>query len=451
MTRRAGRADAFRPAAAAVAALEINGKQHTMPHIDTVIIGGGQAGLAMSRSLTERGIEHVVFERGRVGERWRNERWPSLRLLTPRWLSRLSGWSPDEADPDGFMARDEVIEYLDRYAAAFATPVMEQTEVQSVDRHEGGYRVVANDAVWKAANVIIATGESQHPLVPDFAHEVAADVHQVTPDRYRSPDRLPEGGVLVVGASATGIQLAAEIHASGRPVTLAVGRHTRLPRTYRGRDILAWFHSMGILDERASDVANLDASRNQPSMQLTGSSDHRTLDLGVLQAEGIRLVGRAGAAREHALHFEDDLVESIAAAEVKLAGLRRRIDRFIEESGLTAEAGPEEPFDPVPLPDAPETIDLRAAGIRTIVWATGFRRSYPWLRVPVLGSDGELRHTEGITDSPGLYVLGLNFLRRRSSSFLAGVGLDAEELVAHIVRRRERRASSRRRSARAVA
>jgi putative flavoprotein involved in K+ transport len=244
--------------------------------------------------------------------------------------------------------------------------------------------------------------------------------------------------VLVVGASSTGIQLASEIHASGRPVTLAVGRHTRLPRTYRGRDILSWFHSMGILDERARDVRNLDASRNQPSMQLTGSSDHRTLDLRVLQAQGIRLAGRAAGAEGTVVHFADDLVESIAAAEVKLAGLRLRIDRFVEDAGMEELAAPAEPFQPVPLVDSPARVDLRAHGIRSVVWATGYRRRYPWLRVPVKDARGELVHTEGITAAPGLYALGLNFMRRRSSSFLDGVGRDAEEIAVHLTTARGR-------------
>jgi putative flavoprotein involved in K+ transport len=420
-----------------------------MPRIDTVIIGGGQAGLAMSAALAQYGVEHVVLEAGRVGERWRSERWDSLRLLTPRWLSRLAGWSDDDSDPHGFMDRREVIGYLERYANAVRAPIHTGVAVRSVEQRGSGYRIVTEDDVWTAAHVVIATGESQDPLVPDMSRHLAGGIHQVVPTAYRNPEQLEQGGVLVVGASATGIQLASEIHASGRPVTLSVGRHTRLPRTYRGRDILAWFHDMGVLDETVRDVRNLAASRNQPSMQLTGSSDHRTLDLRVLQAEGVRLVGRAADVRDHRMHFEDDVVETIAAAEVKLAGLRGRIDRYIEAAAGSADIRPAEPFLPVPLPDAPDSIHLGEAGIRTVVWATGFRRRYPWLRVPVLDSRGEIRHTEGVTPVPGLYVLGLNFMRRRSSSFLSGVGRDAEELARHLVELRQ--THGRRRQRRAVA
>ncbi|MEJ2206088.1 MAG: NAD(P)/FAD-dependent oxidoreductase [Gemmatimonadota bacterium] len=410
-----------------------------MQSIETVIIGGGQAGLAMSRSLRDHGIEHVLLERGDVGERWRNERWDSLRLLTPRWLSRLSGWNDDGADPHGFMHRLEVIAYLERYAEAFRAPVHAGVTVLGVERYGPGFRVDTDHGVWKATNVVIATGESQDAWTPDFARDLAGSIHQVVSTGYRNPSQLPDGGVLVVGASATGIQLAEEIHASGRPVTLSVARHTRLPRTYRGRDILEWFHRMGVLDERTGDVKNLGASRAQPSMQLIGSLDHRTLDLGVLQRSGIRLVGMAVGACGRRMRFADDLVESIAAAELKLASLRLRIDRHIVAQGLGGEVAPSDPFVPVPLPDAPGVLDLEDRGIRTILWATGFRRSYPWLRVPALDVRGEIMHTGGVTSEPGLYVLGLNFLRRRSSSFIAGVSKDADELVEHMSDLRSRR------------
>ncbi|HSG47901.1 MAG TPA: NAD(P)/FAD-dependent oxidoreductase [Longimicrobiales bacterium] len=406
-----------------------------MERIDTVIIGGGQAGLAMSRALSERGVEHVVLERGRVGERWRSERWDSLTLLTPRWLSRVSGWRGNDRgqDPHGFMDRLELVRYLTAFARHHGVPLRTGVRVLSVTALEsGGYRVETDHGAWAADRVVVATGQSQASHVPELARSLDPGIHQVVPTDYRNPAQLPSGGVLVVGASATGIQLADEIHASGRPVTLAVGRHTRLPRSYRGRDILGWLHDMGILDQRAREVENLAASRDQPSMQLVGSPDRRTLDLAAACAAGIRLVGRARGADGCRVALADDLVETLAGAEFKLAGLRLRIDRHIRDQGLEGEVTPPDPFDPVPLPASPETLDLRQEGIRTVLWATGFRRSYPWLHVPVLDSRGEIRHTGGITSSPGLYVLGLNFLRRRSSSFLAGVGQDAQELSDHI-------------------
>ncbi|HSD19871.1 MAG TPA: NAD(P)/FAD-dependent oxidoreductase [Anaeromyxobacter sp.] len=409
-----------------------------MKRTDVVVVGGGQAGLAASACLQARGVDHVVLERGRIAERWRSERWNSLRLLTPRWQSRLPGFSYRGPDPDGFMSRREVIGYLEAYARSFAAPVEEGVAVLAVERDGDGYRVTADRGEWRAESVIVATGHCDRPHVPALAAELPSDVVQLVPTRYRNPDALPAGGVLVVGASATGIQLADEIHRSGRPVTLAVGRHVRLPRSYRGRDVMAWLDATGFLDEGAEAVADLEAARRQPSLQLVGRPDHRTLDLGVLLDAGVRLVGRVTAVEGARVLFAEDLAETAAAAERRLARLLGRIDAYVARSGQTA-VPPAEPLRPIAPPPAPDAIDLRAEGIRTVMWATGYRRSYPWLRVPVLDERGEIRHVGGITPAPGLYVLGLQFLRRRNSSFLDGVGEDAAALVDHLARRLARR------------
>ena len=266
-----------------------------MRRTEAVVIGGGQAGLAMSRCLSDLGVEHVVLERGRVAERWRSERWDSLRLLTPNWQSRLPGFRYQGPDPDGYMRMPEVVDYLERYARSFAAPVEAGTTVLSVEPAGTGYRVATDRGSWEAPSVVVATGHCDTPLVPGLARQFSDRVTQVVPTRYRDPGQLPQGGVLVVGASASGVQLAHEIHASGRPVTLAVGRHTRLPRVYRGRDILWWLDAMGIFDESVADVFDLAISRGQPSLQLVGRPDHATLDLPELQERGVRLVGRATA------------------------------------------------------------------------------------------------------------------------------------------------------------
>jgi putative flavoprotein involved in K+ transport len=398
---------------------------------EVAVIGGGQAGLAMSRCLTDVRADHVVLERGRIAERWRSERWDSLRLLTPNWQSRLPGFRYDGPDPDGYMTAGEVAAHLGRYARSFPAPVEEGTSVLSVEPSGGGYRVTTDRGTWKADAVVVATGHADVPYVPPLAHDLPKGVAQVLPTRYRGPSDLPEGGVLVVGASATGVQLADEIHASGRPVTLSVGRHTRLPRVVRGRDVMWWLDAMGILDERAEDVADLSASRRQPSLQLVGRSDHATLDLPGLQARGVRLAGRLRAASDGRVLFAHDLVAYTAAADARLARLLQRIDIFAARTGL--DAGPRSAFRPFlwPVPD-PESLDLAREGIRSVVWATGYRRRYPWLKVPVLDEAGEIRHRGGVTPIPGLYVLGLYFLRRRKSSFLDGVGPDAFELTQHL-------------------
>ncbi|HEX9189219.1 MAG TPA: NAD(P)/FAD-dependent oxidoreductase [Vicinamibacteria bacterium] len=404
-----------------------------MKKLHTIVIGAGQAGLAMSRCLRDRGVEHVVLERGRVAERWRSERWDSLRLLTPRWQSRLPGYRYSGPDPDGYMTMPEVVAYLGGYARSFAAPVEEGTTVLSLAPGSRGYRVLTDRGSWEAWNVAIATGYCDVPFVPAFAAQLPRDVVQVVPTRYRRPADLPEGGVLVVGASASGVQLADEIHASGRPVTLAVSRHTRLPRLYRGRDILWWLDARGARDETADRVYDLEASRRQPSLQLVGRPDHSTLDLPLLERRGVRLVGRAVGGEGATVFFADDLVAHTAAADVRLARLLSRIDDFVASAGLSPAVEEAEPFEPFLWPaPAPAAIDLRAEGIRTVVWATGFRRHYPWLGVPVLDERGELRHDGGVTPARGLFVLGLTFQRRRKSTFIDGVGDDARELADRI-------------------
>jgi putative flavoprotein involved in K+ transport len=410
-----------------------------MNRTDVIVIGAGQAGLAMSRLLSDRGIDHAILERGRVAERWRSERWDSLHLLTPRWQSRLPGWSYLGPDPDGYMTRVEVTRYLEDYSRSFSAPVHVGAAVTAVERDHAGFRVETTDGSWHAASVVIATGHCDLPTVPAIAAALAPDVVQVVPAAYRQPGQLPDGPVLVVGASSTGIQLAFEIERSGRHVTLAVGGHTRLPRQYRGLDIMAWLDTMGVLSETASQVWDVAASREEPSLQLIGDEGHRSLDLGVLQEQGVRIVGRVLDVRRGQLSLANDLAESIGHAEAKMHHLLDRVDRFIDVSGLTpsfpASARPR----PVPVPESPDALDLSQASIRTVVWATGYRREYPWLHVPVLDDRGELRHEGGITPEPGLYALGLYFMRRRNSSFLDGVGADAADLADDIERRLLRR------------
>lgn len=406
-----------------------------MNRTETVIIGGGQAGLAMSRCLKERGIDHVILERGQIGERWRSQRWDSLRLLTPNWQTRLPGWSYRGPDPDGFMGRQEVIQYLDGYARSFSAPVETGVAVRSLRREGPEFRVDSNRGSWTASNVVIATGNCDQPHVPEFAGRMPAGVVQFAPSAYRNPADLPAGGVLVVGASATGIQLAEEIHASGRPVTLAVGRHTRLPRRYRGRDIQWWLDAIGVWEERAEDERDPERARREPSLQLVGSSEHRSLDLGVLRRQGVRLMGRALEVENGRLRLADDLADSMAAAEERRARLLRRIDDHIAQRGLMYSLPPADAAPALRPPAAPASLDLQRAGIRTVVWATGYRRSYPWLRVPVLDRRGEIIHHHGVTPEPGLYVLGLQFQRTRKSSFLDGVGADARLLAFHIAAR----------------
>ncbi|MFA7431353.1 MAG: NAD(P)-binding domain-containing protein [Rhodospirillaceae bacterium] len=394
---------------------------------DAIIIGAGQAGLAMSHCLSARGIDHVLLERGRVAERWRSERWDSLRLLTPNWMSRLPGWSYHGPDPDGFMTMPEVARFLADYAKASAAPVIGGTTVKAVAQESGGYRVDTNRGTFRARCVVIATGNCDTPVVPAFARHLAPDIHQVTPSAYRRPDDLSTGGVLVVGAAASGVQLAEEIHASGRPVSLSVGSHMRLPRRYRGRDIMWWLDRAGILRQPVETLPDVTRAKAQPSLQLVGRPDHSALDLGVLRDKGVRLVGRTIAAEGPVIHLRPDLADTSAKAQAKLDRLLAQLDRAAPPD--TPQAAP---LPPITTDPGPERLDLRAEGIRSIVWAVGFRRNYDWLRVPVLDRAGEVVHDGGVTPARGLYVLGLRLLRHRSSNFIDGVGADAQALAAHL-------------------
>lgn len=398
---------------------------------DVVVIGAGQAGLAMSRCLAGRGIPHVVLERGDVAESWRAAHWETLRLLSPNWQTRLPGWRYDGEDPDGFMSRHEFVRYLERYATSFGAPVRAGAEVVAVRPRGSRYEIETRQGHWLAPVVVAATGHCQHPSVPAFAARLSPSIRQLTPSRYRRPSDF-DAPVLVVGASTTGVQIAEELQRSGRQTVLAVGRHIRLPRRYRGRDIMWWLDRLGILDERVETMADPDRARRQPGLQLVGRSDGRCVDLATLQDAGVQLVGRARVADGTTVGFAPDLAETTAAAEDKLRRLLQRIDAFIDASRVPAP--PAAPQRRIVLPPVRTRIDLAAAGIGSVIWATGYARRYPWLPAGVLDPAGEIIHQGGTTPAPGLYALGLRFMRRRKSSFIDGVGADALDLAADIAR-----------------
>lgn len=414
-----------------------------MRRTDVVIVGGGQAGLAMSRCLSGRAIDHVVLERGRVAERWRSERWDSLSLLTPNWMTRLPGFQYEGPDPDGFMTAPETVVFFERYAASWPAPVETGTAVTAIEIETeinaagDAFRVTTSHGVWRARNVVLATGYSDRPFVPGIADHLDGGIHQVVPSRYRHQGALPDGNVLVVGASATGLQLADEIQQSGRQVVLSVGHHLRVPRRYRGRDIMWWLDRAGILDETEQSVYDIETSRHGPSFQLVGRPDHATLDLQRLHRDGVLVVGHLTAIDGHHLRFDDDLVKTTAAADVKLASLLSRLDRLADRAAFAPFIGEPEPFEPLwpEFVTAPTDLNLTAAGVRSIVWATGFRRSYSWLKIPLLDARGELIHQGGVTPLPGVYAMGLPFQRTRKSAFIDGVGADARALTAHIAAR----------------
>ena len=403
--------------------------------IATVVIGAGQAGLAMSRCLAERSIDHVVLERGEVANSWKTERWDSLRLLTPNWQSRLPGYGYEGDDPDGYRTMPETIGFIERYADVISAPVQTQTRVSSVRRSGDGYEVVTDQGDWQCKTVVLATGACNIPQIPAVAQAVPEAIATLTAMEYRNPGQLEEGGVLVVGASATGTQIADEIHRSGRPVTLAVGEHVRAPRLYRGLDIEWWMDAAGVLNDSYDEVDDIVRARNVPSLQLAGSPERRTLDLNTLTEIGVKLIGRLASVNpsDGKAQFSGSLLNQCALADLKMTRLLDRIDEWATENGYDDKVDPPHRFQPTEVEASPPLgMDLKSGEVQTIVWATGFRPDYSWLDVPVLDRKGRIRHDGGVVESPGMYLMGIPFLRRRKSSLIDGAGDDARDLSAHL-------------------
>ena len=398
----------------------------------TVVVGAGHAGLAMSRCLADRSIDHVLLERGEVASSWRS-RWDSLRLLTPNWQSRLPGHRYDGDDPDGFMTMPEVIRFLSSYATTIEAPVETNTAVTSVRATDAGYTVVTTEGEWRCRSVVLANGACGVPDLPAMAAELPNSVRSMAAADYRNPDELEHGGVLVVGAAATGIQLADEIHRSGRPVTLAVGGHVRAPRTYRGMDIMWWLDAAGVLDERHDEVDDVTRVRGLPSFQLVGSPTRTTLDLNALQDIGVHIVGKLAAVRDTTALFSGSLRNQCTLADLKLGRLLDTIDDWATAHGLDGEVEDSHRPEPTRVEDDPPlSLSLASGDIKTVIWATGFRPDFSWLDVPVLDRKGLLQHDGGVTPSPGLYAMGMPFLRRRKSTLIDGAGDDARELSEHL-------------------
>ena len=398
-----------------------------------MVIGGGHCGLAMSHELTGRDIDHVVLERGEVANSWRTERWDSLRLLTPNWQSRLPGYRYDGEDPDGFMTMPEVVSFISDYADHIRAPVETDVRVTAVTPTTRGYAVATTRGEWHTPGLVLASGACNLPNVPRAAaYDLPANIASIPALDYSNPDGLPPGGVLVVGASATGLQVAEEIARAGRAVTLAVGEHVRMPRTYRDRDIQWWMERTGLLDDRYDAVDDLVRARNLPSPQLVGTPERKTLDLNALTGLGVQLVGRLMGLRGGRAQFSGSLRNVCKLADLKLNRLLNGFDEWATQHEATAEAGERLPA--TVMPEQPSLgFDLAKEGIRSVLWATGYRPDYSWLHAPVFDRKGRLRHDGGVvTDAPGMVAMGLTFLRRRKSSFIHGAEDDAKDLADHL-------------------
>lgn len=399
--------------------------------VEVLVVGAGQAGVAMSEHLSRSGIRHVVLERGRIAERWRSERWDSLVTNGPVWHDRFPGMEFADVPADGFATKDQVAEYMTAYAEKFGGPVRSGVEVTSVRRTEGaaGFVVDASDGQYRARYVVAATGAFQKPAIPALV-PADAEITQIHSSGYRNPRQLPAGAVLVVGAGSSGVQIAAELQRAGRQVYLAVGPHDRPPRSYRGRDFVWW---LGVLDKW--DAATPPLGAEHVTIAVSGADGGHTVDFRKLAADGVVLVGRANSYADGVVVFGDDLARNIAAGDANYLGVLAEADAYIERNGLDL---PEESAakvldpDPACIADPLPELDLAAAGVASIVWATGFTSDYSWLPDGAIDDDGRPLHRRGVSPEAGIYFLGLPWQSRRGSSFIWGVWHDAKHVADHI-------------------
>lgn len=394
----------------------------------------------MSYCLAALSIEHVLIERGEVAHSWRTERWDSLRLLTPNWQSRLPGFGYDGDDPDGYRSMAETIVFLDKYASVIKAPVETHTTVTSLRPDGDGYLVGTDKGDWRCRTVVLATGACNVPTIPKFADNLPSHIATLTPNNYRNPEQLIDGGVMVVGAAATGTQLADEIQRSGRQVTLSVGEHIRAPRMYRGRDLEWWMDVAGVHDERYDEIEDIARARRVPSLQLTGTPDHSTLDLNALGAIGVKLVGRFAGINDGKAQFSGSLRNMCKMSDLKMGRLLNTIDEWATENGMDGAVEPSHRLPPTEVEASPPLgLNLNNGEIKTAIWATGYRPDYAWIEMPemdgkpLLDRRGYIRHDGGVVaEAPGLYLMGMQFLRRRKSALIDGVGDDARDLSAHL-------------------
>jgi putative flavoprotein involved in K+ transport len=404
--------------------------------VHTLVVGGGQAGLAMSEALSDGGVPHVVLERSRIAERWRSGRWDSLVANGPAWHDRFPGLEFSGFDPDAFVPKEDVADYFVAYAEKIAAPVHCGVEVTEVRRNVGrpGFHVASSQGVLEVASVVAATGPFQHPVIPAVVPEDAG-LLQIHSSAYRNPGQLPEGAVLVVGAGSSGVQIAGELLGAGRRVYLSVGPHDRPPRAYRGRDFVWW---LGVLGKW--DAASPPAGAEHVTIAVSGAHGGHTVDFRRLAEQGMILVGRTQTYRDGAVTFAPDLAENIARGDANYLALLDEADAYVTRNGLDLPLEPEARRigpDPRCVSHPVRELELAGAGITSIIWATGFATDFSWLKVDAFDDHGKPKHQRGVSSEPGIYFLGLPWLSRRGSSFIWGVWHDARYLADHIATQRK--------------
>ena len=402
--------------------------------IPVAVVGGGQAGLATSYWLHQHDIDHVVFERGESGDTWR-EMWDSFCLVSPNWTLRLPGMPYDGPDPDGFMPRDEIVDYVERYREFVDPPMESPVEVKDISPDGSGWRLSTSDGPWDARQVVVAGGSFQTPSIPGGASSIVSGIEQIHSSEYRNPQQLPEGAVLVVGSGQSGCQIVDDLLDSGRDVWLAMGGATRIPRTYRGRDIFGWLRDIGMLDNPMTRHPQGPEARYNANPQASGRDGGKEINVRDFGEEGVRLVGRFRGASGSEAHFDQDVVDRLDAADEACRQMTGGLDEFIAKSGIDAPPDDREQTDWAPS-EVPEAIDFEAEGISSIVWCTGFDRDYSWIETLEADGHGYPVEERGVTGSPGLYFVGLHGMHSLGSGLFWGVGGDAEHVIGHLANTR---------------
>jgi putative flavoprotein involved in K+ transport len=400
----------------------------TIEKVETLVVGAGQAGVAMSEHLSNSGVQHLVLERNRIAERWRSERWDSLVANGPAWHDRFPGMEFSEIDADAFAPKEMVADYFVAYAEKIAAPIRTGVEVREVRRNEGhpGFRVETSEGVIEADSVVAATGPFQRPVIPPLIPEDAG-VMQMHSSAYRNPEQFPEGAILVVGAGSSGVQIADELLRAGKRVYLSVGPHDRPPRSYRGRDFVWW---LGVLGKW--DAAALEPGTEHVTISVSGADGGHTVDFRRLAEQGMTLVGLTKSYADGVVSFNSDLADNLGQGDANYLSVLDEADAYIERNGLDL---PEEPearnieADPQCVTDPVLELNLAQAGVSSILWATGFAVDYSWLKVDAFDEAGKPKHQRGISSEPGIYFLGLPWQSRRGSSFIWGVWHDAKYLA----------------------
>jgi putative flavoprotein involved in K+ transport len=404
-------------------------------YVPVVVIGGGQAGLSVSYYLKQRNIEHVVLEKDRSFHAWRTQRWDSFCLVTPNWQCRLPGFPYDGDDPEGFMRRDELIGYLDRFLAKLDPPLEEGVSVNRVKRaHDGSFEISTSRGELRADQVVIAAGNYHIPKIPRLAEKLPADIAQVHVSQYRNPASLPEGAVLVVGTGQSGAQIAEDLHLEKRKVHVCVGSAPRVARRYRGRDVVAWLEDMGYYDLTVTQHPQREAVRDKANHYVTGRDGGRDIDLRKFASEGMALHGRLLDVVDGKLRFGDDLAQNLDNADTVSANIKKSIDEYIAKSSIVAP--PEAPYVPVWQPTQRELeLDLAKESIRSVIWCMGFASDFSWLELPVFDGRGKPVHERGLCATEGVYFVGLPWLHTWGSGRFSGIARDAEHVVNQLTRR----------------